>query len=241
MKTLQTSIRHFRHEIRTFLGDYPKLFFPVYCVKDTNKNQAVRTDSDILIEGFPRSGNTFSVVAFAMAQDKEVRIGSHMHVPAHIYRGLKYQVPIMLLIRKPQDAVISLVMGDTALSLHAALNFYIKFYRELMPLREQIFIAKFEEVTTNFGLVIERFNQKYNTTFKPFDHTDENVNKVFKELERRNALKNAKREVIETQIARPSSVRKLKVKEFQEQLQNTSLQPLCHQANEVYEAFLRIS
>jgi hypothetical protein len=144
----------------------------------------------------------------------------------------------MLLIRKPQEAIISLVMGDPALSLRSALSFYIKFYRKLMSVRERIFIARFEDVTKDFGLVIESFNRRYNTSFTPFEHTDENVNKVFRELERRNSLKNSNREVIETQIARPSSVRKLMVKQFQDQLQTTSLKPLCNQANEIYKDFL---
>jgi len=208
-------------------------------MKEANRKLAVSSDTDVLIEGFPRSGNTFSVMAFAMAQGQHsVKIGSHLHVPAHIYRGLKFGVPIMLLIRKPQDAVVSLIMRDPALSFGPVLNYYIKFYESLMPLRNQLFITKFEEVTENFGHVIEKFNQKFNTSFKTFEHTTDNVEKVFQEIERRNSMKNIKREIKETEISRPSILRKSLATQIQHQLNSPEINSLLAQANEVYESFL---
>lgn len=238
MTYLKSGYRAFRHEVRAFLGDHPSVFFPIYCMKEANRKLAVSSDTDILIEGFPRSGNTFSVMALAMAQEHSVKIGSHLHVPAHIYRGLKLGVPIMLLIRKPQDAVVSLIMRDPALSFGPVLNYYIKFHESLMPLRNQVFIAKFEEVTENFGHVIEKFNQRFNTSFNPFEHSTDNVEKVFQEIERRNSMKNIKREVKETEISRPSIVRKSLAAQIQHRLNSPEINSLLSQANQVYKSFL---
>lgn len=37
----------------------------------------------------------------------------------------------------------------------------------------------FEEVTKDFGAIINKINQRFNTNFATFEHTEENVRKVF--------------------------------------------------------------
>lgn len=43
--------------------------------------------------------------------------------------------------------------------------------------------SRFEELTRDFGQVIQRINARFGTAFKPFEHTEENLKKVFQIVE----------------------------------------------------------
>src|SRR5688500_16315598 len=72
-------------------GGHPAVFFPLYRLLRTRKDltRAVTPDKQVVIEGFPRSGNSFARRAFIMAQDETfgVRgIAHHHHVPGQEVR-----------------------------------------------------------------------------------------------------------------------------------------------------------
>ena len=73
-------------------------------------SRAVTPDKLVVIEGFPRSGNSFARRAFIMAQDETfdvTRIAHHLHVPAQVIRAARWRIPTLVLIRRPKDAVLS--------------------------------------------------------------------------------------------------------------------------------------
>jgi hypothetical protein len=139
----------------------------------------VQPETGLVIEGFPRSGNTFAVVAFRMAQERSFHVAHHLHAQAQVIRAVKWRIPVCLLIREPIEAVKSLVVKLPFIRLGDALRVYWEFYSDLRPFRDQMVVARFEEVTQDFGGVIERINRKFGTDFKRFVHTPGNVEKVF--------------------------------------------------------------
>ena len=79
-------------------GGNPTVFFPLYRLLRTRKDltRAVTPDKQVVIEGFPRSGNSFARRAFIMAQDETFDVTSiahHLHVPAQIVRAAQWQIP----------------------------------------------------------------------------------------------------------------------------------------------------
>src|SRR5919112_6338070 len=92
---------------RRYVGRHPFLFYNFYRLKPTYRDLLVDRKTQIVIEGFPRSGNTFAVVAFQQAQRESVRVAHHLHMPAQVIRAAKWGIPTLLLARKPTDAALS--------------------------------------------------------------------------------------------------------------------------------------
>ncbi|MBU2678007.1 MAG: hypothetical protein KJP16_13095, partial [Gammaproteobacteria bacterium] len=160
-----------------------------------------------VIEGFPRSGNTFSVVAFRQAQSEpgELAIAHHLHVPAQIGLAIRYGIPAMVLVRQPDAAIASLVVRESQVSIDRALTKYIDFHRVVSARRNKLLIVRFDSVITDFGIVMQHFNKRFDTDYRPFEHTDANVEAVFASLE---DLEKSTGTVQEEKVSRPSDSRK---------------------------------
>ena len=125
----------------------------------------------------------------------------------------------MVLIRKPRDAVLSLLVREPHISAEQALKDYIRFYRTVVPYRDKFVVGRFEEVTTKFGKVIRRVNARFGTNFKPFEHTEENLQKVFQIVEEMHKEAQGLREVKEEAVGRPSAKREMLKKKAETKLE----------------------
>lgn len=65
--------------------------------------------SELCIEGYPSSGNTFAEMTVAGAWPG-LRIATHRHCIAAVKRALELGVPTVVLIREPYDAIASCVV-----------------------------------------------------------------------------------------------------------------------------------
>lgn len=146
---------------------------------------SVNSATQIVIEGFPRSANTFAVVAFQQAQEAEINIAHHHHHVEQVIKGVARNIPVCVLIRNPVAATKSAVLRDPG-DINGRLKRYIRFYEMAWPLRENFVIAPFEEVTKDYGKTIQRINEKFGTNFSIFEHSEENRNKVFQVLDELN-------------------------------------------------------
>ena len=149
----------------------------------------------ITIEGYPRSANTYAVYAFKHVNEIQWNeVGHHLHVQAQIIRSVKYQIPVILLIRHPLEAVRSLVVRHDFIPVADALEDYTRFYSDLYKLRGSFVVANFDDVTEHFGKIIERVNKRFSTKFNLFpDHDEQAKAAVFDEIDRRNrSLDNGK-------------------------------------------------
>lgn len=62
--------------------------------------------TDLAIEGFPRSGNTFSRYLFEAAFPN-ANLASHVHAVAALKAALRHKKPVVLLLREPIDCIAS--------------------------------------------------------------------------------------------------------------------------------------
>ena len=143
----------------------------------------VRRTTEIVIEGYPRSGNTFAVVAFRLAQGREIEMAHHLHAAAQIKRAARLDVPAIVLIREPSEAILSLVVRDPHASMRWALRSYIRFYSTVVPYLEKTVIAPFEMVTSDLASIIQMVNTRYGTAFKEFVPTEDALNSVRQTVE----------------------------------------------------------
>jgi hypothetical protein len=94
--------------------------------------------TQIVIEGFPRSGNTFAVAAFQQAQRESVRVAHHLHMPAQVIRAAQWSIPIFLLARKPTDAALSWVIRGPGVPIRQTLKHYVSFYEKAAEYRHSL-------------------------------------------------------------------------------------------------------
>lgn len=183
----RTILSRTQYEMRSFLASYPELFFPLITLKSQSKKLAVDKNTELVIEGFPRSANSFAVGAFQSAQSRPIAIATHLHAPAQILLAARRDIPTLVLIRKPVDAVISMKALDLELSdirpplnqsMQQLIRSYIRFYTTIMPYKNHYTVGFFGEVTSNFSTVIEKLNKRFNTNFLAFENTGKKVHKI---------------------------------------------------------------
>jgi hypothetical protein len=163
--------------------------------------------TDVLIEGYPRSANTFAVAAFEMAQERPVTVAHHLHAAAHVVAAVEAQVPVILLVRSPMDAIASVIARKPSIDPALAARTYLRFYDGVAGVLDACVVAEFGEVVGDFGRVIERVNARFGTSFTPFEHTDENVRRCFAEIEAGNRARSGAARIAESAVARPSEER----------------------------------
>jgi hypothetical protein len=168
-----------RYWIHTSLGEHPHLLFKVNAIFNIHPEYSVNENSSLVIDAFPRSGSTFALYAFLFAhKEQSLSVAYHLHVPAHIMRACQLNIPALVIIRHPKDAVSSAVVREPHLAVKAYLLRYRSFYQTLQSYREQFVLAEFNEVINQFDTVINKVNEKYGTTFTPFEYTQENLEQV---------------------------------------------------------------
>jgi hypothetical protein len=214
-------------------GKHPALFFSLYRLARGDRARMVTPDTQLVIEGFPRSGNSFARVAFSKAQRGKVRIAHGLHVPAQVIRAARWEIPTLVLIRNPRDAVLSFAIRDP-ISVDQALRYYISFYETVEKYRDAYVLGLFEEVTEDYGQVIRRINEKFGTEFSLFRHDEQNVKEVFARMEK-NSRKRYGETRWATKVSRPSAARERMKDEIGYALEDPGLRELISEAEAVYD------
>src|ERR687898_3164238 len=217
-------------------GRHPAVYFSLYRMLRTGTARIVTPDTQLVIEGFPRSGNSFARRAFVSAQNEctdKTRIAHHLHVPAQVVRAAQWRIPTLVLIRKPRDAVLSFAVWDP-ISVDQALRYYISFYETAEKYRDAYVLGLFEEVSEDFGEVIKRMNDRFGTTFSLFRHDEENVSELFAGMEAQ-ARKKYGETLWERKVQRPATVRERIKDEIEYDLENPKRKKLIARADAVYD------
>ena len=199
--------------VKKKLEQRPRLFTAVLRLKRLrhwSRRWIVSSRTEITIEGYPRSGNSFAQAAFCEAQGRTCRIATHVHSYAQIFRSVQLAKPTMVLLRRPEEACLSLValgaeQGNKDLETDggratAARYFARTLYEKVLEVRDQVIIAEFSQVISDFGEVIRRVNQRYGTHFRLYRNSDENDAGVF-ERGGNHLSPNSERDAIKQRLA----------------------------------------
>jgi len=147
------AVFRFEKWLQTHAGKHPAAFYALYRLARKDQARVVTPETELVIEGFPRSANSFARVAFNRAQKGTVRIATGLHVPAQVIRAARWRIPTLVLIRRPKDAVLSFAIRDP-ISVEQALRYYLSFYETVEGYSGAYVLGTFEEVTGDFGRVI---------------------------------------------------------------------------------------
>lgn len=214
----------------------PYVWDAAMLVRPSKRVTLARRDTAIVMDGFLRSGNTFSVAAFAVANGSALHVGRHLHGAPHILRAARLGLPTVVLIRRPADAVSSYLIRRPTLTPDDALLEYLDFYRTAWRVRDAFVVGLFETVVSDFGAVIKAVNARYRTDFALYDPTPENEAAAFELVEEMNRLE-CRGEVVETHVGRPSAQRAARKQEIVALMRRERTRRLTAEADELYERY----
>jgi hypothetical protein len=145
----------------------------------------VNRGTEVCIDGFPRSGNTYAAFALLHA-NPEVRLAHHTHVPMQILRAVNLGVPCVVLARPPLDTLTSLcIFADDELSDTIAFKTYIDFHRRIFPVAGAVVVCTFDELVVDPSVLVRRLNRRYRTSFAGEEPaSDEMKRKLLARIER---------------------------------------------------------
>lgn len=156
--------------LKLLLDGYPKAFLFTYryllgYAWRPTLTRFVGPKTELVLEGFQRSANTYALRLFEAAQTRSVSIAHHAHAASQIKEGLRRGIPCVLLIREPVDAVSSYLRVWPALQARTVLRLYASFYERLLPFKDELIVAGFDRVTHDFAAVIQELNTRCGTDF----------------------------------------------------------------------------
>lgn len=227
----------------------PTVYLPMARYKYGNANSpptidpgaglTVCPETNLVLEGFPRSGNTFACKAFLMAQKSRVNLAHHLHSPAQVIAAGKMGIPALVIVRQPVDAVCSLLLRDKKITPKQALRGWLRFHEKLISYHGNYITATFDQVTTDFGEVIARINTRFRTSFDPFEHSIENRENLFRDIEHEVIEQTGI--ISESMVSRPSKRRAEEKTDMIELLYHPRIAPHRFRAETLYSRFCRWS
>lgn len=109
--------------------------------------------TDLVVEGFPGSGNSFVSNCLRSHLDADLNVESHFHYTAQLKRALAYGVPAVVLVRSPADAWSSLkskepLIADGIIGLR-----WILYHRYVLKHASELHVFFFDEVVEDLGVL----------------------------------------------------------------------------------------
>lgn len=231
----RTALASGTYELKSVLARFPALALPMQRLR--GRGTVVGDTTDIVIEGFPRCASSFAVAAFRLAQEPELMsIADHTHMPAQAIEGVRRGIPTLVLIRRAEDAIVSLLIRNPELGAAPALRGYLRFYEPLLPVRDGIVVARFEEVVGDFGSVIERVNERFRTRFRRFEHSPEHLARIEREIQDDYRSRAAPGDGLDRIIPWPSERREAMKEELRARFRAATTDATRRRADDAYAA-----
>lgn len=143
----------------------------------------------IVIDGYPRTANSYSRVRFLLANpDVKSGFGNHIHLPSQILLAVRYGIPTVLLVRDPKSAILSLTAlqmqsGEDSAAyrrrIHINGRYYCLFHEQVLPTLDSVVVSPFERTISKFNDVIQEVNEKFGTSFNSSVSTVETDSQIF--------------------------------------------------------------
>jgi hypothetical protein len=136
------------YRARYLLNAYPAIYMPLSRMRHRGQDEYfVTRDTQLVIEGFGRAGNTFAWLAFRSAQPQPVRLAHHTHAAAQVITAARWHIPTLVIVRPPVDSALA-HMVLRGVSPRSALTAWIRYHRRIMTVRHAIVAAAFDDSPT---------------------------------------------------------------------------------------------
>lgn len=225
-------IKEIKYFLSVYMGRSPLGFSILsrFIYERSRRLQTVVSNrTDICIEGYPRCANTFAWLAFRNAQKEKLVIAHHSHRAGQIIGAVRRGIPVILLIREPESAAISLLIRNPSLSPSKCLHLYLNFYEPVLAYLDKLVVAPFDVVTNDYGSIIEKVNERYSTNFVVYKNSKQNDEIIFRDISNLPANEN------ELSESRPNEAKKGKREKVRAGLDTKENQRRLKKCKQVYE------
>ncbi|HBL14166.1 MAG TPA: hypothetical protein DD379_22805 [Cyanobacteria bacterium UBA11162] len=148
------------------------------------QERIVSSATQLVIDGFPGSANSFAALAFKRSQKQYINLAHHLHSPSQILQAIEREIPVLLTIREPVGAILSIASRRPYITATQGLHTYIGFYSKLKPYSSHYVISTFEQSTQHLDRMIARVNSVFNTNFDWVDIATANADRQTKKAQR---------------------------------------------------------
>lgn len=162
--------------------------------------------TELVMDGFPRSANSYAMFAFHVAQGTTRTLAGHTH-SARIYRiAERLGLPSVVIVREPQGVVNSVMHFYPKVAPRSVLLAYRRFHGSVASMN--VLPVRFESVVSDFGQVIASINNVFGTSFVPYMKSQQNEAVVRTRIEEASTFYAPERP-IEAVVSRPSQSRRV--------------------------------
>jgi len=223
-------------KLRSFISNYYFLnfiFFKIYpYIRKNYKEKIINKNSDICIEGYKRSGNTYFISLLEYKNKKKISIASHIHNKFQIQRAIKLNKPIIFLIRDPIMVINSAVNRNEDFDPSQLIKDYIQIYQYAYKKSDLIMFINFKDFTNNKKInnLLKTIQINYPNlfNFKKFDKFDNDKIKNIVIEKDKVYLQKKSQELDHNKLSIPSQKKQNKLL----QLENLD------KANKIYQSLL---
>lgn len=124
------------------------------------RNRRIGEDVDLTVAGFPRVGNTYTGRLIQASAEHPVRMAHHFHAAAQVVTSANRGVPTVVLLRNPEDTVLSLCVAHPELWPWVGHLAYAVYHARLWPHRRRIVFVRFESTTADPARVIRELKER---------------------------------------------------------------------------------
>lgn len=226
------ALRRLLRRAKYAVGDQPALMPLFLRLTPEGTRRAITDKTDIVIEGFPRSGNTFAVFALRDA-NPQLSVASHIHHHGPIRIAAKRNLPLLVVIREPVECLSSYLIAGPHGQPQGVLEEYCSYHWALRETGSAAVIATFDQVTTGYAEVIERLRARFKIDLVPYTNSPEADARVFDGIKDDHARIHQRRKAAEVAPVPHAERREIKERHAAA-LRDPSLSPLLAKAESIY-------
>jgi len=221
----------FEKTLKTF---FINIFFSFYNKKLNVKNNY---KPDFVIEGYPRSGNTYLYSIIMNSFTRPLKVASHSHNILNVKFYLKKKIPTIILIRKPEEAIASYKIREPSLDLLYLFDEYRNFYEPLLKHRKLLSVISFDKLISEKFNPVLYLNKQFGLELiehRSSNHLDKNLSTYINLLERLDSKLNYSRD---SHISAPNKSRDFLKNKIINEIR-TSWAPELNYLNSLYYMFI---
>jgi hypothetical protein len=153
-----------------------RVIAPAYALAQRRSELFPFVGTDLLVEGYPRSANTYLLCALKWS-DPKYKYASHMHGCGSIKYAVNNGIPTVILIREPLRAVVSLAIRED-FRLDYCFEWYRKYYKYVAARRSSLVLADFSVVTADLERVYQELRSTYGLALRPAPREPSEISEI---------------------------------------------------------------
>jgi hypothetical protein len=202
-------------------------------------SRALTDRTQLVVEGFPRSGNTFATFALRTAEARAGRhlsVSSHVHTPSAVIAATARRYPTVVVVRRPSATLASLLVAAPHVTPRAAVDEWVHHHREILPYRHRFVVVTFEEVVASSPALTARIEARFGLRLAPLDPSPAAVAEVLAAVDRRHHAVHPGAAHV---LPRPDPARGPALARAGESLRSPALRTALDDADRLYEQLAR--